>query len=403
MRIAVFDHSWEGWPTGGEYVKTQLCSLLAAGGEMSDVDIVVATNSERRLRLPGIDDADAVEYVSVPEFVEPGLKQRVLSKVCGGQRDPRMRVFSEWLRQHGIDVLLSFFPPAWWRPCDAGFCCWLPDFQHLRLPQYFTPEEAAARDDDYRHLAGSADVVVLSSKDAKKDFDRFCPEYSEKARLFHFPSLFAFREDPAPGETREVRERYGIESGFLLVVNQFFAHKNHIQVIEAMGRLLREGRCPQVVMIGLTVDPRDMSGRAMSGLLERIAELRLEGRVKLLGFVPADVRDVLLRNCRALIQPSEFEGWNTSVEDAKALGRPILASDLPVHHEQCPTAFGFFKTGDIAGLAELMAEACNELPVEIDTTREGESLKQARITARQSGEVLLAICREACRKRATYA
>jgi glycosyltransferase involved in cell wall biosynthesis len=62
----------------------------------------------------------------------------------------------------------------------------------------------------------------------------------------------------------------------------------------------------------------------------------------------------LFRCAAAVVQPSRFEGWSTVVEDAKALGRPLIVSDLPVHVEQSHSAvspFNFFKAGDAEDLA----------------------------------------------------
>jgi glycosyltransferase involved in cell wall biosynthesis len=181
----------------------------------------------------------------------------------------------------------------------------------------------------------------------------------------------------------------------MLVVNQFWAHKNHIQVVEAMGWLARDRRCPQVVMIGQPSDNRDPTGKALSHLLRRVAELKLEGRVKLLGFVAAAERDALLRSCKALIQPSRCEGRNTSVEDAKALGRPVIASDIPVHREQSPAAFGFAAPDDAEGLAALMERADRELTPGPDPAREQQCLAAARADALDAGRRLWETCREA--------
>jgi glycosyltransferase involved in cell wall biosynthesis len=183
--------------------------------------------------------------------------------------------------------------------------------------------------------------------------------------------------------------------GFLLVVNQFWAHKNHACVVEAMGRLRREGRCPQVVMIGLPVDYRDRSGRTLSGLLGRIAELGLEGEAKILGFVEPGVRDALLRACRALVQPSLAEGWSTSVEDAKALGRPVLTADTAVLREQAPGAFGRFAPDDPGACAAVLERAGQELPPGPDPAREAAALERAAAAAREAGRTLRTIVEEA--------
>ena len=58
-----------------------------------------------------------------------------------------------------------------------------------------------------------------------------------------------------------------------------------------------------------------------------------------------------MRHCCAIIQPSLFEGWSTVVEDARALGRPIIASDIPVHREQLGKDATFFSPHDVKSLA----------------------------------------------------
>lgn len=42
----------------------------------------------------------------------------------------------------------------------------------------------------------------------------------------------------------------------------------------------------------------------------------------------------LMKQAKAIIQPSLFEGWSTVVEDAKAMGQKIILSQLEVHLEQ---------------------------------------------------------------------
>jgi glycosyltransferase involved in cell wall biosynthesis len=57
-----------------------------------------------------------------------------------------------------------------------------------------------------------------------------------------------------------------------------------------------------------------------------------------LGLIPFD--DVLALNAAAdaVLNPSLFEGWASSVEEAKSLGTPLILSDIDVHREQAPSA-----------------------------------------------------------------
>ena len=62
----------------------------------------------------------------------------------------------------------------------------------------------------------------------------------------------------------------------------------------------------------------------------------------------------LMRYSVAVINPSLFEGWSTTVEEAKSLGKSILLSDIPVHREQSPVRGHFFKANSAEQLAEEM-------------------------------------------------
>ena len=94
------------------------------------------------------------------------------------------------------------------------------------------------------------------------------------------------------------------------------------------------------------------------------------------------------------MQPSRFEGWNTSIEDAKAIGRPVIASGIDVHREQVADAFGFFDVDDPAGLADLLAHA-EVLPAGPDLDGERVALADARRSLVEIGRTLYSICEEA--------
>jgi len=68
-----------------------------------------------------------------------------------------------------------------------------------------------------------------------------------------------------------------------------------------------------------------------------------------------------MRAAALIIQPSFFEGWSTSIEDCKALGRPLLCSNIPVHREQVPDALGFFDPKKPEMLGDLLAEFYGDL------------------------------------------
>ena len=61
-----------------------------------------------------------------------------------------------------------------------------------------------------------------------------------------------------------------------------------------------------------------------------------------------------MKEARAVIQPSKFEGWGTVVEDAKAMQRPLILSDINVHREQVGKHGYYFPVDNAAELAGII-------------------------------------------------
>jgi glycosyltransferase involved in cell wall biosynthesis len=134
--------------------------------------------------------------------------------------------------------------------------------------------------------------------------------------------------------------------------NQFSKHKNHLLVLKALARLSQARPDVVVVASGKTEDERDP---AHFPTIRRQIELSgLQERFRILGMLPyAEVR-ALMRASVALLNPSLFEGWSTPVEEARALGVPLLLSDLPVHLEQAGEAAAYFRRDSVELLAQML-------------------------------------------------
>jgi len=234
---------------------------------------------------------------------------------------------------------------------------------------------------------------MLSSQNAHEDFARFAPDHAQKARVVPFPSLLAF--EPLANDPLETQHKFHLPEKFALVANQFWAHKNHALVVEALALLQRAGMKVPVVMTGLTSDHRDPANKSFSALLQAIAAAGLNEQITILGLVPYTDLVNLMRTAALIIQPSRFEGWSTVIQDAVALGRPLVCSDIGVHREQVSNAIGFFGTDRPDRLAELIEAHWNNLSPGPDVDREQQSLASERDFAARHGTSLLKLCTEA--------
>ncbi|GGP03074.1 hypothetical protein GCM10010992_10020 [Cloacibacterium rupense] len=206
---------------------------------------------------------------------------------------------------------------------------WIPDFQDKYLPHFFSEEELKSRDSAYTFIQNNAQHVLFSSEDAQNDFNTFYKDATPKQYVLNFAS---FHQDENLPSTIDVLEKFSITGEYFLCSNQFWIHKNHTIVLKAIALLKKEGRNICVVFTGKENDYRNPD--YYSNLRKKVVELDIENNVKFLGFIDRKDQIVLLKNCKAIIQPSLFEGWSTVNEDAKAENIFILAANLNVNKEQ---------------------------------------------------------------------
>lgn len=382
LRIGVLDLTNSGWLGGLSYTHMIIQSLAAACRD-GNADLCAFTIGSNRLP----EGVAGVEAIPVPSDSAPRLLR--LARRFAPLPNPS-NLF--WLaKRHGIDVVLpNLGVPrfTFGRRCIA----WIPDFQHVHLPQFFTDRERRERDAQFHLIAEKSDAIILSSDDAHRDFLAFAPHAREKAVVLPFPSLFAFNTLPE-GNASSALTKYRIPAKFALIVNQLWAHKNHAVVIEAIRILRTQGLRIPLVMTGLPNDPRDLQNTTVSNLLQQVAVHDLREQVYMLGRVPYGDLMSLMRSTALFIQPSRFEGWNTSVQDMKAIGRPMICSDLPVHREQVKNCLGFFGCDDAENLAALIASVWPGTTAGPNHDEEARALAAEREFARSHGAALLQLCR----------
>jgi glycosyltransferase involved in cell wall biosynthesis len=400
LRIGVVDQTAAGWVAAAVYSRTILSSLDAACNS-AGVELFFLSGSSderdakfraRRMRLASTDYLPAEKQLR--KLFGLKEKSRALRGEARLRKLLRLRGDSDpfGLAEHNsINVLLPLLDLPPWR-IVPGTIGWIPDFQHLHLPQFFGPEDLRQRNTTFRRLAEKATVVMLSSEAAHDDFAQFAPDHAAKARVVPFPSLLAFddlNEDPVV-----TRTKFNLPGKFALVANQFWAHKNHALVVQALALLKNSGVRVSVVMTGLPSDHRDPANKNFSALLQAIAAAGLNDQITILGLVPYNDLVNLMRTAALVIQPSRFEGWSTVVQDAIALGRPLLCSDIAVHREQVPRALGFFPTDRADVLAELLEANWNRLTPGPNLLLEHDSLAAERDFSVRHGQSLLKLCAE---------
>jgi glycosyltransferase involved in cell wall biosynthesis len=274
---------------------------------------------------------------------------------------------------------------------DRPKCAWIPDFQHIRYPEFSGKDRVKVIESLYKDLTIRAELVATSSETEAAEFRRQYKKFSHKVRVLKFPSILT--TEKLSRNPEKTISKYCIPKKYALVINQMWKHKNHNILPEAIYLACQKRKDIHLVVVGTPMDYRDNTGTYLSEFLQGCAINNVISKVTLLGKIERAELFNLVRCTAALIQPSLSEGWNISLEDAKALGVPIFCSDLDVHKEQVPNAF-FFKKESPSALADTLIDAWDDLSSGMNDYREEKSLLEAKKSLENYGNAIINLSKE---------
>ena len=297
-----------------------------------------------------IDSSDIAPFEQVPcaDIVRTPLMNRsrkplslALSLVIGA--DPQVRAL---FRQHGIEVVFEsaqFFGARLGIPVIA----WMPDFQHRVLPHFFTFASYLKRELGFRAQVAAGRTIMVSSDDSRKTCETFYPATRGKIHIVRFAISTSVM--PSYNQSRAVADHYTLPANYVFLPNQFWKHKNHLLVVHALCLLRSRGHSVVVAATGKQFDNRNPE--YFSEVKALIESSGLTECFRILGMIPYEHIAPLACASLALLNPSNFEGWSTTVEEALSWGVPLLLSDLPVHREQAGLNALYFDPRSAASLA----------------------------------------------------
>ncbi|MCK1313367.1 glycosyltransferase family 1 protein [Bradyrhizobium sp. 23] len=338
IRLAFTLISRKAWAGGYNY-QLNLFHALAKYCPSAITAVVFASEGHDARELALIRQVPAAEIVCSANFDRPALTS--LLPTMFAQDRGAISTF----RSHRIDAVWEnarFF--GWKTPYPT--VAWIPDFQHRHLPHLFSSNARRRRELGFQLQVLSGRTIVLSSRSAERDCLSYYPRTKGRTAVVRFacePSAELLKLDPV-----EVIQKYDLPRTYFYVPNQFWRHKNHWIVLDALASLAQHDVRPVVVASG-GGDPHEPE--YLEQILREAADRGLAQQFRYLGMIPLGDVYALLRASTALINPSRFEGWSTTVEEAKSFGVPMILSDIDVHREQAEQRARYFGTDDAAALA----------------------------------------------------
>ncbi|MFZ5572831.1 MAG: glycosyltransferase family 4 protein [Thermodesulfobacteriota bacterium] len=375
FRIALRVVGGQSWIAGVEYIKNIVAAISSLPEERrSGIQLnLICTREINQNLFQQMQPHLHQVFFEEDDFPRPTVMNRLswlISSRIFQNLNPRMNQF---LSSRRFDFVYPYFSPYCARK-KIRSAAWIPDFQHKHFKTFFPASELKARDAYFNKMVRHATLVILSSQATAEEFAAFFPNAAHKARVLPFRTVAPpewFAEDPV-----RFQQQYNLPDRFIIVCNQFWQHKNHLAVFEALHKLKTEGITPAVVCTGHIHDYRQP--QFSDTILQTIHRLGLARQVYLLGLIPRLDQIQLMRRSAFVLQPSLFEGWSTVVEDARALGKPLLLSDIPVHVEQNPPDSIYFDKNSIENLAKQIAKCWEDFPAGPSGDSEQAAQKKSR-------------------------
>lgn len=342
--MAVGDSSWQG---GIQYI-TNIINALNSIKEEGELEIHLLKWETQVFNDLQNFQRHPIILHSIEEKIPPfTLSKRIywfIQRKFFNRINPRYE-------NYFIEQKFDFVFPALLSDCGGRLnsAAWIADFQYHHFPTGHNAEGTKQAKITISGIASNAKKIVLSSYFCERDAYSLFPQTKGKSFVMPF-AVYIDKLHLQEQYLEEARNKYGIQGHYLMVSNLFAFTKNHKTLFEALGILRRQGKKVSLVCTGNIVNYADLG--FANEVLQMLTNNGIRDQVSLLGLIPRHYQVALYRMATALVQPSINEGWSTLVEEAKALGKDLLMSDLEVHEEQYPKNPYLFKALDAADLAQ---------------------------------------------------
>jgi len=347
MRIGI--HPALNRQSGGiyQYSANILNGLYAwSGGKLDGVELctdqfVAFAHDPVRMAIPeSIQDKWNVHTFRPPWSPGPGSEPPQVPNPDVVYPQPDMRA---WLEESGVEMMIYPWPHRLSFEAGIPYVLAIHDVQHRLQPEF---EEVAAdgewerREYLFRNGARHATLLLVDSPTGKEDVLACYGAHgvrAERIKVLPFVAASSIDTERAHLHRDRVTRIYNLPLRYLFYPAQFWPHKNHLRIIEALGALRRtEGLSVPFVMTGaatgrLREDHHDK-------VLQRAADLGIADQVFDLGYVSDDDITGLYAGAVALVMPTFFGPTNIPVLEAWSLDCPVLTSDIRGVREQAGDA-----------------------------------------------------------------
>lgn len=239
----------------------------------------------------------------------------------------------QWFRSNRIDLMIYPTSSSLSFETRIPYILTIHDLQHRLQPEF--PEVSAngeweAREYIFRNGIRNATMLLSESETGKEDILNFYGEYGvtpDRVKVMPLlPSIMLPREINE-AERKRVRQKYSLPDRYFFYPAQFWPHKNHLRIVQAIG-LLKERYDLRVHILFSGYHSGEIREATFKEVTETASNLQVQNQISYFGYVPDEDIAALYAEARALIMPTFFGATNIPPLEAWALDCPVLTSDI---------------------------------------------------------------------------
>ncbi|MBU1132508.1 glycosyltransferase family 4 protein [Patescibacteria group bacterium] len=230
--------------------------------------------------------------------------------------------FSRFLKKENLDLTIF---PANVIPLFYGGRSILivHDLAIYKYPEWFPERQWLSTKVLVPKSLKKAEKIIAISQSTKNDLMKLFEVPEEKITVI-YPGI-KVKSSYLPEEIDRVKEKYNIAGDYLLYIGTIEPRKNILKLMRAFSNYLFENDNTKVNLV--LAGAKGWKFQPIIQLMSDINKRLGENKIKYIGKVSDRERNILIKNCRAFVFPSQYEGFGFPVLEAMTLGVPVLTGD----------------------------------------------------------------------------
>lgn len=352
MKVGIYIEHMDPCIGGGSALASSICDELKKNPfrNIEYCFIYRGVNNKEVTTLEGIEYININKYDTFYNKVNHAIK-----KLTHNNNLYKTYFYDHIANRFGIDIFWVVTPTYIETTWPFIYTVWDLGFRSKPyFPELLRDMQWEKREKQYAAMITKAAYVITGNKEGKKEILENYTIPANKIHISPFPvSAFCRGEEKKPGILSSKE--------YFFYPAQFWAHKNHICIIDAVD-IIR-----QKYHMDVTVYFTGSDHGNLEYIKNEVKNRHLENGIIFTGFLQEKELKYLYTHATAMIFASLLGPNNLPPIEATYLNCPVIITDLPGHKEQLVDTAAYFDGYNPSQLAEIMVkmiqhkEYCNAL------------------------------------------